>query len=251
MICGQRKLISGGKMWLRETGKRFGEKGWSLFSRADFDGVTSVGFGLSWGMLSTSVSSFLFETFGGRPGRTTSFIRTDGTEATMRMAMDRHALGAWTLLEMAADRKDQLLRDNYEAVLEGVSEAQKSRIKQIIIPKTGDTGDATKVTRMIKRLQMQGISVKASSGSFSAEVSDLYDLNNSGRVNFDNGAYVIDFTQPQARLARALLDPTIDERKTKGVGSVVEANALLRCNLEYFPVHLRGWIAMLPQNALK
>ncbi|MDH4058483.1 MAG: M14 family zinc carboxypeptidase, partial [Cyclobacteriaceae bacterium] len=75
------------------AGKRFGEKGWSLFARNQFDGVTHVGFGLSWAMLGPSLSSFLFETFGGRPGRSTAFIRSDGTLATMRMAMDRHAEG--------------------------------------------------------------------------------------------------------------------------------------------------------------
>jgi hypothetical protein len=69
--------------WTRlaeRASENFGRRGWTFNSRQGYEGVTSVGFGLSWGMLGSSVSSFLYETFGGRPGKTLAFRRGDGTD---------------------------------------------------------------------------------------------------------------------------------------------------------------------------
>lgn len=191
-----------------ETGERFGEKGWSLFSRNQFDGVTHVGFGLSWAMLGPSLSSFLFETFGGRPGRTTAFVRTDGTLATMRMAMDRHAEGAWTLMEVAAREKKRLMEDTYEAQLKGVMDARNSAIKHIIIPAEQDP---SRVNRMIERLKIQDIEVKQAQADFTV-VSTSYDRSAiNAKKSYKTGDYVIDLNQPQARLVRSFFDPSIDD----------------------------------------
>ncbi|HSR43591.1 MAG TPA: M14 family zinc carboxypeptidase, partial [Longimicrobiales bacterium] len=59
--------------------RAFGERGWSFSTRKDYEGVAGVGFGLSWGMLGPAGVSFLFENFGGRPGKTTAFVRSDGS----------------------------------------------------------------------------------------------------------------------------------------------------------------------------
>lgn len=190
------------------AGKRFGEKGWSLFSRNQFDGVTHVGFGLSWAMLGPSLSSFLFETFGGRPGRSTAFIRSDGTLATMRMAMDRHAEGAWALMETAATRKQQLLEEVYQAQLKGLNDAVASPVKQIIIP---NQGDPDKINRMISRLQLQDIEITQAASDFSSIVNDYLGNVKNTKRNFKRGDYLIDVHQPQVRLIRALFDPTVDD----------------------------------------
>ncbi len=191
-----------------ETGRRFGEKGWSLFSRNQFDGVTHVGFGLSWAMFGPSLSSFLFETFGGRPGRSTAFIRTDGTLATMRMAMDRHAEGAWTLMEVAAKRKAQLLEDVYQTQLKGLNDAANGSVKQVVIPKRGDP---SKLHRMLERLMLQDIEVTEAQADFSLAVNDYLGEAKGVKKNFRKGDYLITVKQPQSRLVRALFDPTIDD----------------------------------------
>ncbi len=191
------------------TGKRFGEKGWSLFSRNQFDGVSHVGFGLSWAMLGPSVSSFLFETFGGRPGRTTGFIRTDGTLATMRMAMDRHAEGAWTLMEVAADRKNELLNDAYDTQIAGVQAAKDASIRQIIIPKDQDIA---KLNRLMERLSTNDIEVLAASNDFTTTVKNYLDPKGTGyKRSFSKGDLMINVDQPQARLVRAFFDPDVDD----------------------------------------
>lgn len=190
------------------AGKRFGEKGWSLFSRNQFDGVTHVGFGLSWAMFGPSLSSFLYETFGGRPGRSTAFIRSDGTLATMRMAMDRHAEGTWSLLETASLKKQQLQEEVYQAQLKGLNDASSTPVKQIIIP---NQGDPDKINRMIDRLQLQDILVTQAGADFSATVNDYLGNVKNVKRNFKKGDYLINVKQPQVRLVRALFDPTVDD----------------------------------------
>ena len=195
----------------RRAGETFGRKGWSFNTREGYEGVTSVGFGLSWGMLGPSVSTFLYETFGGRPGRTVAFRRSDGTIATMRMAMDRHYEGIWTLLEVASERREELLRDAHQVVVDAVGEARSAPVRGVVIPAAGAGVDPDKVQRLIERLTLQGIRVERTKEPFSVAAADFFDLSRAEVRSFAPGSYVIDFVQPLARLARALLDPTIDQ----------------------------------------
>lgn len=190
--------------------RAFGERGWSFSSRKDYEGVAGVGFGLSWGMLGPATASYLFETFGGRPQKTTAFIRGDGTLATMRMAMDRHALGTWTLLGLARDRKRALHRDVHDNVERAMAEAGAGPVRGIVIPADGEGVDPAKVARLIDRLTLQEVEVRRTTAPFTLEARDFLATARPTRQSFAAGDYVVDLVQPNARLARALLDPTID-----------------------------------------
>lgn len=201
-------------LWWNAVAERasehFGERGWSFKSRVDYEGVAGVGFGLSWGMLGPSVASFLFETFGGRPGKTIAFERSDGTIATMRMAMDRHKLGIFSLLEVARDRRADLLQDAHERVQQARADARANPIRSVAIPASGPRVDPDKVARLIERLTLQEIEVRRSPEGLRAQASNFFNLDRSEARDFPAGTYFVDFVQPNARLARALLDPTVD-----------------------------------------
>lgn len=190
--------------------EHFGERGWSFKSRVDYEGVAGVGFGLSWGMLGPSVASFLFETFGGRPGKTIAFRRSDGTIATMRMAMDRHKLGIYSLLEVARDRRTDLLRDAHERVQQALTEARANPIRSVAIPASGPGVDPDKVARLVERLTLQEIAVRRSTEPVRQAARDFFALDRSDVREFPAGTYFVDLVQPNARLAKALLDPTVD-----------------------------------------
>lgn len=194
----------------QRANERFGEKGWSFSSRKDYEGVVGVGFGLSWAMLSPTVSGLLYETFGGRPGKTTEFIRSDGTLATMRMAMDRHKEGIYSLLDVTAARGSEMLQDAYHNVVQAMEEARANSVREVIIPAEGPGVDPSKVARLIDRLTLQDIIVQRTDEGFTAQAADFFDLLTPARRDFPAGTYVIDLVQPNARLARALLDPTLD-----------------------------------------
>ncbi|GMV07777.1 MAG: peptidase M14 [Gemmatimonadota bacterium] len=197
-------------VFARRANERFGEKGWSFSSRKDYEGVAGVGFGLSWAMLGTTVSSYLFETFGGRPGRSIAFTRTDGTEATMRMAMDRHKEGVWSLLDVVRDGRARLLRDQHDKVVRAVAEARALPHRGVVIPAEGPGVDPDKVRRLVDRLLLQEVEVHRAPDAFTAPARDFYALERTERRTFPAGSWVVDFTQANARLARALLDPTLD-----------------------------------------
>jgi hypothetical protein len=190
--------------------ENFGRRGWTFNTRQGYEGVTSVGFGLSWGMLGGSVASFLYETFGGRPGKTLAFRRSDGTLATMRMAMDRHAEGIWSLLQVASENREALLRDAHNVVVDGVEAARAGAVQAVAFAAAGDGADPDKVSRLVERLALQGVNVRQANEDFTATAASFFAPDRAAPRPFDAGTYVVDFAQPRARLARALLDPTID-----------------------------------------
>ncbi len=192
-----------------QASDNFGKKGWTFNSREGYEGVTHPSFGLSWGMLNSAVSGLLFETFGGRPGKTTSFVRDDGTIATMRMAMDRHYEGIWSLLQVASDQRQLLLRDAHGTVVGAVDRARKNAERAVVLPVSGPGVDPDKVERLVSRLVLQGVEVKRASRDFSARARDFFS-DQVAAQQFGAGSYIIDFVQPHARLAMALMDPTID-----------------------------------------
>ena len=197
-----------------QASDNFGKKGWSFNSREGYEGVTHPSFGLSWGMLGPAVSGMLYETFGGRPGKTTSFIRDDGTIATMRMAMDRHYEGIWSMLQVARDHRKEILRDAHRTVVSAVNDARRGPERAVVLPAEGPGVDPDKVERLVQRLVLQGVQVQRVSEGFSARARDFF-ADGEATQRFPAGSYVIDFVQPNARLARALMDPTIDYMNPK------------------------------------
>ena len=194
----------------RQASDNFGRRGWSFSSRAGYAGPGHIGFSDTWGMLGPAVTGFLYESFGGRPGKTLSFRRSDDTIATMRMAMDRHSLGIWSLLQVARDNREELLRDAHLRIVDSVEAAKASTIRGVALPATGPGIDPDKVQRLVDRLRMQDIEVRQATEGFSLRARSYFQKDISDVVKFDAGTYLIDFVQPQAQLARSLLDPSLD-----------------------------------------
>lgn len=197
-------------VFARQASANFGARGWTFNSREGYEGVTSPNFGLSWGMLGPAVNGMLFETFGGRPGKTTAFIRDDGTLATMRMAMDRHAEGIWSLLQVARDHRGEILEDAQEVVAQAMEDARRNAERTIVLPASGPGVDPDKTERLVERLVLQGVEVRRAGDAFSLPAREFLAEGGAARESFPAGSYVVDLVQPNARLARALLDPTLD-----------------------------------------
>lgn len=209
----------------QQANQAFGDRGWSYYSREGYEGVTHVGFALSWGMLGPANAGYLFESFGGRPGKTTAFIRSDGTKATLRMAMDRHKLGIWTMLEVARDNHDELLRDAHDRVIRSVRKAEDNSVRTVILPRKEGGRNSDKLVRLVNRLELQGVEVRRVDEPFTTSARNFLSLDIQEPREFREGSYVVDLTQPQARLARSLLDPTIDySEPTINVGDPFSRN---------------------------
>jgi hypothetical protein len=125
------------------------------------------------------------------------------------MAMDHHKLGIRSLLEVARDRRAELLRDSHARVIAAVEAARASSVHGVVVPAAGDGIDPDKVARLVERLTLQEVEVRRMDRPFSARGRDFFGATIAS-AEFPAGSYVIDFVQPQARLARALLDPGVD-----------------------------------------
>jgi hypothetical protein len=203
----------GRKWWhavAEQANENFGRRGWSFSAGEGYEGPGHIGFSDTWGMLGPAVTGFLYESFGGRPGKTEAFVRSDGTIATMRMAMDRHYLAIWSQWQVARDRREELLRDAHLRVVDAVREARSNPIRTVVIPGEGPGVDPDKLNRLIERLTLQGVEVRRATQPFAARSRDYFDMDNEVRREYPAGTYLVDFAQPQARLVRSLLDPTLD-----------------------------------------
>lgn len=186
--------------------EKFGEKGFTMSSGMDYAGITYLGHGITWGMLGPSISGQMFESIGGKP----DVRRSDGSVATLKMGIERHIVGTWAVMEALSNNKQELLKDAYEQSVQSANEAGKAAVRGIVIPDEGPGVDPSKLKRLLDRLYVQGIEVLRAEESFSVEGRPFMDLDSKGRSRFPAGSYYVNFIQPYSRLARAVLDPTLE-----------------------------------------
>lgn len=185
---------------------RFRERHWLISTGMQYAGITYLGHGLTWGLLGPATTGQFVESFGGvNPERR----RPDGTVATLRDAMDRTGLATLSMLEVASERREELLRDAYEVVQRSAEEAAAHSVRTVLIPAEGEGVDPAKVERLVDRLSLQGIRVERATAPVSADAAAFMDPDHSTPREFSAGTFVVDLVQPYSRLARALLDPTL------------------------------------------
>lgn len=186
------------------TKKKFGEKGYSMSSGMDYAGITYLGHGITWGLLGPSVSGQMFESIGGKPAAR----RSDGSVVTLKMGIDRHIIGTWSVMEALSNNKQELLKDAYRQSVSSAEEAGSASVRGAVIPAAGPDVDPTKLKRLLDRLSIQGIQVQRATEAFSIEGSSFMNTADKEQLQFPAGTYYVDFVQPYSRLARSILDPT-------------------------------------------
>ncbi|MGK7368707.1 MAG: M14 family zinc carboxypeptidase, partial [Candidatus Halalkalibacterium sp. M3_1C_030] len=184
--------------------KEFGERGYSMSSGMDYAGITYLGHGITWGLLGPSISGQMFESIGGKPAAR----RSDGSIVTLKMGIERHILGTWSVMEALSNNKEELLNDAYQQSIKSADEARNAAVSGAVIPATGSDVDPSKVKRLLDRLNVQGIEVQKATEAFSIEGSPFMDTEDKSKLQFPAGTYFVDFVQPYSRLARSVLDPT-------------------------------------------
>ncbi|TVR59410.1 MAG: hypothetical protein EA422_15090 [Gemmatimonadales bacterium] len=188
------------------AGEHFSREGFLISSGMQYAGITYLGHGLTWALMGTVVTGQFVESFGGvNPDRP----RPDGTVATLRDATDRTGLATWAHLEVKSERREELLRDAYEVAIRSAAEARTQDVRTVIIPAEGEGVDPDKVQRLVDRLALQGIQVHRTTEGFTASAMPFLELDAGAPRSFPAGTFVVDLVQPFSRLARAVLDPTL------------------------------------------
>ncbi|MBC7797197.1 MAG: hypothetical protein H7Z37_10025, partial [Pyrinomonadaceae bacterium] len=125
--------------------------------------------------------------------------------STFRRSIAKHYVTSLTTLEVAARNREARLRDYYEFKRSAIEEGKTERMKRIVI--TPDK-DRVKTAELIEVLRRAQIEVKVANSTFRSSSAHSYDEKNSVAItkDFPAGSYIVDLSQPQKRLAKALLE---------------------------------------------
>ncbi len=176
----------------------FDRQGWSYFRREGYDEFYP-GFGDSWPIFNGAIG-MTYEQASSRGGQ---IRRDDGSVLTLADAARHHYAAAWATLTTATEHSHELVRD-YLAYRRGsVVMADDYEFRGIVFA----NDDVGRADSLAKRLIENGIEVGRLGAQADVRGALLYGDRDTDRARLPAGSYVVDFAQPQGRLARAILDP--------------------------------------------
>lgn len=184
--------------------REFGKRGFSMSSGMDYAGITYLGHGITWGLLGPTLTGQMFESIGGKP----AVRRSDGSVATLKMGIERHMVGTWAVMENISNNNQELLKDAYNLAIESANNAREATVQGAVFPTSGT--DKTKLKRLLDRLNLQGIEIQKATEPFTVEGSPFMNTGDNAEREFPAGTYYVNFVQPYSRLARSILDPTLE-----------------------------------------
>lgn len=193
--------------WLTAFGRAnaaaFDARRWDYYVRDVFD-LFYPGYWDSWPSLQGAIG-MTYETDGGG-WKGLRWKRDDETIVTLRSAIAKHFVASMQTLETAARNREALLRDYYEFRRSAIDEGQRGSVRRfIILP----GADPVRAAELIDALLRAGIEVARADQPFSSARAHSYAERDGAPVakQFPAGAYIVELTQPQKRLAKALLEP--------------------------------------------
>ncbi|HEX8707307.1 MAG TPA: M14 family zinc carboxypeptidase [Pyrinomonadaceae bacterium] len=194
-------------MFGRANAEQFDARNWDFFVRDVFD-LFYPGYWDSWPSLNGAIG-MTYETDGGG-FKGLRWKREDETIVTLRSAIAKHYVASLTTLDTAARNREARLRDYYDFKRSGMEEAQRERMKRIVLVPGRDPGNAAELVQVLLRA---GIEVGVARAPFRSQSAHAYlAAGATGAAReFPVGSYIVDLAQPQKRLAKALLEPTTDQ----------------------------------------
>ena len=223
----------------------FDREGWSYFRREGYDEFYP-GFGDSWPIFNGSVG-MTYEQASSRGG---AIRRDDGSVLTLAEAARHHYAAAWATLTTAVANDRALVRDYLAFRRDAVADAADAPFRAVVLA----PDDLGRADSLAKRLIENGIEVGRLRAAADVRGAVAYDGSGDGRVRLPAGSYVVDFAQPQGRLARAILEPEapfdtafvsaeLDRRRTGQESQIYDVTAWSMP----FAYNVRAWgVARVP-----
>ena len=184
-------------IYAEANARAFDRHGWSFFRREGYDEFYP-GYGVSWPILTGAVG-MTFEQASSGPG---AILREDGTVLTLHDAAWHHYTAAWATTTTTARRRAERIRDYLAFRRSAVSEAPRDGVRGVVIARD-EEGRADSLWRVLQgnRIAVQRLAPGT------AVRGTPYGGGQPGAAALPLGGYLVDYAQPQGRLARALLEP--------------------------------------------
>ncbi|MGH7754192.1 MAG: M14 family zinc carboxypeptidase, partial [Gemmatimonadales bacterium] len=183
----------------RGNAAAFDRHGWQYFVRGVFD-FFYVGYWDEWTSFQ-GATGMTYETDGGPEFNKR---RDDGTITTFRDGIAHHFVASLATLETAARHREARLLDFWAFRKSAMDEAATDRMKRIVLVPGRDPATAAHVVGLLVRNRIEVGRLNQAAASAAARA---YLGGGAARRTFPAGSYVIDLSQPQRRLAKALLEP--------------------------------------------
>jgi hypothetical protein len=175
----------------------FDRQGWPYFRREGYDEFYP-GYGVSWPILNGAIG-MTYEQASSGGG---AYRRRDGTVLTLREAAWHHFTAAWATVTTSARRARERVRDYLAFRQSAVSEGAKLAARVVVLERDPDGRADT----LVQRLAGNGIVVRRL-GTDATVPATGYGEGTPRSTRLLAGSYLIDLSQPQGRLAKALLEP--------------------------------------------
>lgn len=193
------------KFWFDKYGRgnaaAFDKYGWSYYTRHVFD-LLYAGYQDSWASLNGAIG-MTYETDGGGPYSLNSKLEDD-TILTFRQGIAKHFTASMATIATAVDNRQAQLKDYYAFFKTGMDEGRTGQMKRVVLL---PGRDPSRTAALVRNLVLEGIEVQVAREGFKSTTAHDYLGGKGAAREFPAGAYVIDFNQPNKRLAKAHLEP--------------------------------------------
>ena len=179
-------------------GAAFDQHGWSYFRREGYDSFYP-GYGEGWPMLTGSVG-MLFESASSSGG---AVRRNDGILRTLRQAAWEHYTAEWATVRTSARRRAELVRDYATSRAEAIAKHARGPMRAVVFERDAQG----RADSLVAKLRDNGVEVSRLTSDVTIADGTPYVALASGPARVKGGSYVVDFSQPQGHLAKALLEP--------------------------------------------
>ena len=187
--------------WLETFGQgnaaAFDRFGWPYYVRDVFD-LHYAGYWDSWPSL-LGATGMTFETDGGPE---LAIRKDDGTITTFRDGIAHHFVASMATLGTLAATREARLNDFYDFHSSAMTPA--AGLRRVVIE---PGADPARTREVIDLLAFQGVEVSMLTAPWTAVRANDYLGGAATRRTFPTGSWVVEMTQPNGRLARALLEP--------------------------------------------
>ena len=186
----------------RSNAAAFDRYGWLYFSRDVYD-LFYPGYYDAWPSLNGAIG-MTFETDGGGH-RGVLWRRPDGTLLSLRDGIAKHFVASLATIEATSANGPERVHDFVAFRREALRDGTAGTLRRIVIVPGKDPGRAAE---LVSALLRAGIEVRRATAPFSIGRAHAYTDDGVATRRFDTGAYVVDLSQPQGKVARAILEPT-------------------------------------------